>query len=80
MCVKTQQHNNHLPVTEGNKLVFSRSNEWVVLQYLKLNWTVILKICTESVLWRPCLLQAAIVSSIVLHGDLNKESLQAAQL
>lgn len=69
MC-KTKRHNNRLPVTGENKLVFSLCNEWAVLQYLNLNRIVILK---RSALrqHREDLLQAAIVSAIVLPGDLN---------
>lgn len=67
---KSLQHNNQLPVTEENKLVFSLCNEQAVLKYLNLNWTVILK---RSAQRQHCkdLLLVAIVSSIVLPGDLN---------
>lgn len=48
LFVKTQRHNNQLPVTKEKKLVFSLCSEWTALQYLNLNWTVILKRCAPS--------------------------------
>lgn len=79
------QSNNQLPAYEEDyKLVFSFCSERAVLRYLK--WTSVLSALKPMVMlkylhrvtqWGSWLLQAAIVSSIVLSGDLNKESLQS---